>query len=215
MMRKITLVTVFVLSLAALTITVVFASAHMSDIYPFPGGPAPGDGAMAVLDRHRNNISFDLHTSGLEGGAAYTIWYVVFNHPGYCLHPAGIEDALCGEGDIFEHDAGGNLVLIVNPDGTFGTPGVEVTVFWAAGHVIGAGGIGNFAGHTQAGRAAKADQIVFGDGMVHDAQEAEIHLVVRNHHQPVGGQVNEQIHTFEGDCAACVDEQFAIFPPPN
>jgi hypothetical protein len=162
-------------------------------------------GASASLVRADGNVAMTLRTSELDSGAAYTIWWVVFNNPEDCVAP--IPDiSNCGEGDIFD---GGEL--IDNGDGTYGTPGVNVSVIFATGHVIGNGGVGNFGANLREGKSSGA---LFGPGLV-DAQGAEIHLVVRTHGQPIPGKVNQQIHTFEGDCdiSICYDQQFAVFLP--
>jgi hypothetical protein len=111
------------------------ATPASSDVYRFADASIV-PGASASLVRADGNVSMRLLTSELYPGFTYTVWWVVFNNPGYCV--AGMPGlSTCGEGDIFDANGG----IIVNGDGTFGTPGVDVSVLYAAGHIIGAGGV--------------------------------------------------------------------------
>jgi hypothetical protein len=141
------------------------------------------------LVRSNRGVSMNLQTTELDPGAAYTVWWVVFNNPEYCEGP-------CNGPDLF------------NPD-------VNGIVLYAAGHVIGSDGIGNFAGHLAegdtSGDSPPAEFPGLDDGLV-DASKAEIHLVLRTHGQPIPGLVSEQIQTFLGGCGenVCADQQFAL-----
>lgn len=151
--------------------------------------------AYSTLVRTSDAVTMTINTSGLEGGAAYTVWWVVFNNPENCTHPIPGVVSDCGEGDL-------------TPNG--GDDSVNSSVSWAAGHVIGKNGVGDFAGILKEGKAR--GQVLFGPGLI-DAEGAEIHLVVRSHGQPIPGQVVEQIHTFEKGCLVCEDLQFAVHQP--
>lgn len=135
-----------------------------------------------------------LRTSELEPNAAYTVWWVAFNYPDECA------SSPCGEPDL------------VDPD-------VMTLVTHAAGHVMGANGEGSFAGSLREGAVVHN---LLGDlgagpavGSLVDAQEAEIHLVVRTHGpKNTPGGVPDQLHTFEVLCGgSCEDVQFAIHQP--
>lgn len=105
-----------------------------------------------------------------------------------------------------------------------GNPAVLGTVLYAAGHVIGPNGKGNFAAHLAVGdTSGDSFPVEFpGDlvGLIAPL-EAEIHLVVRSHGPPLPGQVAEQISTFNGGGChdpgdptdACEDQQFAVHLP--
>ena len=150
----------------------------------------------STLHRTSDAVTMTINTSELNGGDTYTVWWVVFNNPEYCTHPIpGVSD--CGEADLL-------------PFG--GDPSVNSSASWAAGHVIGKNGVGNFAGHLKEGKAR--GQVLFGPGLT-DAEGAEIHLVVRSHGELLPGQVDEQIHTVGGGCGvnACYDDQFAVYQP--
>jgi hypothetical protein len=145
-------------------------------------------GASSTLVRNGNGVSMTLHTSGLEPGAAYTMWWVVFNHLAECA------TSPCGEPDLFD-------------------PDVAALVTHAAGHIIGPNGTANFAGSLREG--ATVDNLLGGVGSLIDAWAAEIHLVVRTHGPRNPGGIPDQIHTFEPTCSpsVCEDVQFAIHQP--
>ena len=146
-------------------------------------------GATSTLLRTGKGVSMTLHTSELEPGAAYTVWWVVFNRPSQCA------TSPCGEPDLFD-------------------PDVHAFVTHAAGHVIGPNGTGHFAGSLREG--AVSDNLLGGVGSLENALAAEIHFVVRTHGAPnTPGGVPDQIHTFEPSCnpSVCQDVQFAIHQP--
>ena len=150
------------------------------------------DGASASLKRNGSGVTMNLKTSELEGGSAYTVWFVVFNMPQYCSNGA------CGEDDVADENG-------PNPNEAAG-----VSVRHAAGHVVGDNGIGNFSGRLNVGDDSG---LLFGFPFT-NPQGAEVHLVLRNHRQANPGHIPEQIHTFEANCSDCVDEQFAVFLAP-
>lgn len=115
-----------------------------SGVIWFPGTPLAGSavpGAWSTLVTSDAGASMDLHTSGLPAGDAVTVWWVVFNHPELCRH--GALGLRCGEGDL-------------------GEPSVEASVLFAAGHVIGGSGVGDYGAHLSVGDTAGA---LFGPGL--------------------------------------------------
>lgn len=163
------------------------AGRNTTTIHWFADGSVVPD-ASSTLVRTGNSVSMTAHTSGLNPAAAYTVWWVVFNHPAECA------TSPCGEPDLF------------NPD-------VAALVTHAAGHIISPGGTASFAGSLREG--AVVDHLFGGSGSLIDTREAEIHLVIRTHGPKEPGSIPEQIHTFELSCAppACEDVQFAIHQP--
>jgi len=145
-------------------------------------------GASSTLVRTGDSVSMTAHTSGLNPAAAYTVWWVVFNHPVQCA------TSPCGELDLFD-------------------PDVAALVTHAAGHIISPSGTARFAGSLREG--AVVDNLLGGSGSLIDTREAEIHLVVRTHGPKKPGSIPEQIHTFEPAClpTVCEDVQFAIHQP--
>lgn len=169
------------------------AGSDTTTVHRFSNGSVV-PGASSTLIRTENGVSMTLQTSELQASAAYSVWWIVFNHPSQCgSHP-------CGESDL-------------------GNAAVAPLVTHAAGHVIGPNGTGNFAGSLREG--AVVDNLLgeFGgpsSGSLIDAQEAEIHFVVRTHgDKNTPGGVPDQIHTFEVLCdpSVCRDVQFAIHQP--
>ncbi len=147
-----------------------------------------------------------LRTSDLEPGAAYTMWWVVFNDPDQCKYPAPFPGAKCGEGDIFLAPEVPNLEQI---------EAAKIWVGRAAGHVIGMNSVGAFAGHLSVGDTS--EMILGFPGGLINPEGAEIHLVVRSHGEPIPGEVADQIHTVGGGCDTnvCVDNQFTIHLAPQ
>ena len=170
----------------------VSAKAKMSsDVYAIvlPSGPdVIVYGATATINRNKNGVTVNVKTSGLTPGDAYTLWVVAFNEPGECDDGCNGPDLGPAKGDVM-----------------YGT-----------GHVVGGNGKANFSAHISVGDVGD-----FETGII-DPLTAEIHIVVRTHGEAIPGMIDEQIHTFLGggctfqsETDACVDEQFAIFPPPT
>jgi hypothetical protein len=90
--------------------------------------------------------------------------------------------------------------MVFNPDGT-------VSVQYAAGHVVGAGGTATFAGFLRVGDTAGV--INNGPGLL-DALEANVVLVVRDHGLLDPSQVNQQILTFDACNPTCTDLQISM-----
>jgi hypothetical protein len=90
--------------------------------------------------------------------------------------------------------------MVFNPDGS-------VSVQYAAGHVVGAGGSAQFAGFLRVGDTNGV--INNGPGLL-DALEADIILVVRDHGLLDRSQVNQQILTFDACNPTCTDLQISM-----
>jgi hypothetical protein len=197
-MKKLRLITLFIIVLAALLPLSALASARSttSPVYSFADSSVKG---TSTLVRNENGISATLHTSGLEANAAYTIWWVVFNLPENCSAPCNLDD------------------LFINGDPALGMnwtaiDAAQISLLWAAGHVTGSNGTGNFGASLAKGRVT--GELLFGPGLI-DARTAEIHLVARTHGSPIPGLIKEQIHTFGGGCEInyCEDQQYSIHLP--
>lgn len=155
----------------------------------------PVEDAFSSLLRRHSGVQMTLHTTGLEPGDAFTIWWIIFNYPEHCEHPT--EFGLCSGPDLVV--AGGD-------------PAVESSAARAAGRYIGGDGTGRFAGSLKVGDTSEA---LFGPGLLNPAG-AEIHLIVRSHGPRVPAIAAEQIHTVDGGCSedpeedVCHDPQFAV-----
>ncbi len=161
--------------------------------------PAAGDVVgTAELSRIAQGVNLTIHTTMLTPGAAYTVWWIIFNNPSAC-DPAG-----CGLADL-------------------GTAAVEGSVMNATGRVADSLGDAWFSAFLPAGfihtNPVDPDhqRQLFGPGLQNVAG-ADIQIIVRCH-GPSTGSV-EQISTLDGDCvnagspSGCFDAQFAVFPQP-
>lgn len=147
-------------------------------------------GASSTITRTQSGVSMKLNTSGLEAGAAYTVWMVVFNAPANC------SDGVCGEDDVLPPP--GNVAA-------------EVSVARVAGRVITPSGAANFGGRLNVGDMS---EVLFGPGLTNPL-DAEVHLIVRGHGDPIPSFIDDQIHTVGGGCEinVCNDDQFSMHLP--
>lgn len=169
-----------------------------SDVLRFSDGGVVG---FSILARSEDAIRMQVKTSDLEPGAAYTVWWVIFNFPENC-------------------NAGCDLEEIINPMLRAAT---QVAVGYAAGHVVGNNGKGNFAARLSVGDTSgfgggtdPAPPPPLGPGLL-NPMGAEVHLVIRTHGDPIPGLVDEQIQSFGGGCMinVCEDRQFSVHLPPS
>jgi hypothetical protein len=134
----------------------------------------PIEGASSRLTRDDDAVTLTIDTHGLEPGA-YTVWWVVFNHPEYCA------------GDCFPQD-------IANPK-------TEASVLYATGAVVDTSGKGHFTARLAETDPAAPPKTERGPGML-DADRAEIHYIIRSHGAAsLDPQVlQEQLTTQNGGC---------------
>ena len=142
-------------------------------------------GSSSTLVRTSNGVSMTVHTSGLTAGDAVTIWWVIFNNPAACSH--GMFGLRCGHGD-------------------FSNSAVKASVMYAAGHVIGGDGTGNYGAHLSVGEMTIV--VLFGPGLT-NPMGADIHLVVHDHGPADPSLMPDEIHSFGVCNPTCVDLQFA------
>ena len=176
-------------ALSVISVSAAPAQSSTSDVQLF-SDMSVVDGASSTIVRTQNGVSFQLNTSGLETGATYTVWMVVFNNPAAC------SDGVCGEDDVLPPP---------------GNVDAEVSVARVAGRVITASGAANFGGRLNVGDMS---EVLFGPGLT-DPMTAEIHLIVRGHGERIPGLVDNQIHEVGGGCEinVCEDEQFSVHLP--
>lgn len=140
------------------------------------------------LTRTSDSVSFRLLTTHLEAGHAFTIWWVVFNHPENCGASASTAPR-CGMADM-------------------ANPAVDASALRADGDVVGAFGIGWFSGSLAVDDATEA---IVGTGL-HNPAGADIHFVVRDH-GPVSPDPDiayQQTHTFDVCNPTCTDVQTSV-----
>ena len=156
-----------------------------SDVFSFENNLSI-ENATAILERREDSVEFSLNTT-LDSGA-YTVWWIIFNNPEFCVDGCGADDL-----EILE---------------------VNASAFWATGGIVGNDNLGSF--NAQIGEnqlPSGEDRVLFGEGLT-DSFEAEIHLIARTHQEVIPELVQQQITTFNGGCPPndCLDVQFAVFP---
>lgn len=138
--------------------------------------------ASASLVRNPNGLSFQIRTSSLTPGNAYTLWLVVINNPEACLASP------CSGPDIF------------NPES-------DSQVRYAAGHVVGKSGKGTFAGSVKEGPLSGW----LPDRSLVDSMGAQVQLVINDHGPALPEFMPGMIHTYRGGCSD-LSPFPAIFP---
>jgi len=159
------------------------ASKSTVDVFNVVNGTMVG---TSTLHRNKNGITVNFKTTDLTPGYAYTLWWVIWNNPQECEGYPGA----CAESDFAIADL------------------VEVEVLYAAGHVVGGSGTGKFSGHLNENDASESINYLFpidSNGGLHDAETAEVHLVLRSHGPAIPGMVNEQIGSYLGGCSTFFD----------
>ncbi len=166
-----------------------------------PGGGPTLAGASRLL-RSKKELSMTISTTGLTGGNAHTIWWVIFNHPEKCDTPNA-----CGGPDL-PGAVGGTASASHLAD--VGTSGVNAT-----GLIVGSDGVGNFSASLKQGVPPAGLHVLFGPGL-EDALGAEVHLIVRDHGVPIVGTVGAQISMVNGGCGpnTCTNVQASIHRAP-
>lgn len=196
-------------SAAAIGLSFMFGGAALAggsvvDMRKFPGRE-PVAGASTLM-RYENAVEMAIHTTGLEPGHVYSVWYIIFNNPDACSDECGPHD--------FPAGVPGAKVGPEEPN-----PAVQASALWATGGVVGPSGIGDFISRLE--RNNPPGLVVFGPGLV-EPMNSEIHLLVRSHGRAMLGKVAEQISTPQGLCAItkpdpakheCLDVQSATHTP--
>ena len=173
------------------------------------------EGAEAILTRMHHGLSMTIHTTGLESGHAYTIWWVVFNRPEKC------SDNVCGPDDVFLMDDEGQFILTddgLRQPNVAGREMTQASSLRATGNIGYEDGTSVFKAHLPIGDTT--DDIDFGPALL-NSMDSEVHLVIRSHGPIVPELLNEQLMTAWGACpdpydrSPCQDIQLAIFRAPS
>ena len=153
---------------------------QVAEVHTFSDG-APTTSAGTLL-RKKNEVWARLAMHGLEADSVYTVWWVIFNHPGNCAAGPG----LCSGGDL------GDLA-------------VNASRPHAAGFITSASGSANITAHLEAGRLPQGLQVHNSeDGLLRgNGYRAEIHMVFLNHGPAVDleGEIGPHISTTPGGMA--------------
>jgi hypothetical protein len=153
---------------------------------------AIADGSLtgySVLARTSSGLRFRLFTTELEAHHAFTVWWVVFNHPENCAGATTSTAPRCGMADM-------------------ANPAVDASALRADGDVVGAFGVGWFSGSLAVDDATEA---IAGTGL-HDPAGADVQFVVRDH-GPVSSDPDvayQQTHTFGACNPTCTDVQTSV-----
>ena len=169
-----------------------------SDIHAMGSGTYLPNAFSKMIHTNNKVVSF-IQSRHLKPNTTYTIWMMAFKNPQNC------SGGICDENDIF--DGAGNL--LVNADGTFGTVGVDVSVFWADGKVSNNEGTANFFFEVHKDEAP--GEVLFGSGLT-DPLGSEIQLVIRDHGSEIPGLLQQQLNSYAGGCEInpCSDVQIAV-----
>jgi hypothetical protein len=146
--------------------------------------------SAGTLTRTKHSVRANLALSGLDLGAAYTVWWVIWNNPKQCASNP------CGMGDL-------------------GVPG-NVAIY-ATGFVTGESGAMSVVAELSAGKLPSGMYVHPGiPGVLQwgRGQRAEIHMLVESHGSILPGSVDIQISEDLGACnITCVIQQGIAFMP--
>ena len=156
----------------------------------FPNGPAVV--GASVLTRYNSFVEATVSATGLAASGAYSWWWVVFNHPEFCIAGCGLDDLPVGATPVSNGD-----------------PRVDASLLWGGGFV--ANGTGAAEVRALLERNKAPGQVVFGRGL-RRPRRAELHIVLRSHGPAIAGEVAEQIGSFNG---GCTPEEIAAMMCPN
>lgn len=174
------LVSALALAAPALPVQAVPAPRETRNMEVFgTGAPVAPGIATSSLVRNDNGVAMTIHTIGLPGDTADTVWWVVFNNPAACSH--GMGGVRCGPGDLF-------------------VPSVMASVQFATGHFIGPNGVGDYGAYLRKGDSSGCASPALPCNGLASARTADVHLVVRTHGAQIPGLVPDQIHSFNGGC---------------
>ena len=142
--------------------------------------------AYSTIVRNQAGVGMTFHTLGLIAGDAYTVWWIVFNNPDMCAPGHRFR---CAVSDLTN-------------------PATGSSVLYAAGHVIGGEGVGNFGSYLNVGDTSGA---IMGNGLT-NPMGADVHLVVRDHGPMIPDLVADQISSFGGACDVnvCANVQASV-----
>lgn len=169
-----------------------------------PGGDPTVVGASRLL-RSEQELSMTISTTGLTGGNAHTIWWAIFNNPKKCA-----TKNLCGSADLPSPFGDADAKHVAK---------VGTSVVNATGLIVGADGVGNFSASLKQGVPPAGLHVLFGPGLK-NAQGAEVHLVVRDHGEPILNTVGAQTSRANGGCGPdggpndCMNVQASIHLAP-
>lgn len=166
---------------------------------PTPLTPAREvEGSSQTTIATADGAAMQVVTTGLEPGHAYTLWFVFFNRPEYCVDMPTPE-LNCGLADLFNPLADGSVV-------------------YGSG-LVASGATETFDAYRPVGEAPAGDpeeKMAWGGGVLTNPRGAEYQSIVRNHGPADPDYMPEQLETFNGGCGEgepyqCTDDQASGF----
>ena len=129
------------------------------------------------LVRHRRSVRYQVKTTGLNPGHAYTLWMVVFNNPGECATDP------CTDPDVFK-------------------AGVDGDLLWAGGTVVGHSGKARFSGRRRVGQSRGSVMAPLGIPApgVTNPRGADIRFIVHDHGPKDRRYMPDMIRSIDGGC---------------
>jgi hypothetical protein len=168
-------------------------------VWTTPGFPVVPD-SSSVLHRRRDGVVVNLASSGFAPNTVVTMWWVIFNRPQFCTHPAPSINALCTGPDL-------------------GNAAVAATYQWAGSQVV-----------RDEGEIAIKSSLALGEksgcassslpcaGLL-DVNGAEYHIALRSMGPVIPSLLFDQLNTFTGGClpgqpnaGLCTNVQGAVHP---
>ena len=162
----------------------------VANVAVFPAGPDLA--GASVLTRYNTYIDGTFSATGLSANGAYSWWWVVFNHPEFCVDGCGLDDLPVGATPISNGD-----------------PRVQASLLWGTGFVADGTGAAEVTAHLD--RSKPPGEVRFGPGL-RRPRRADIHIALRSHGPAVAGEVADQIGRFDG---GCTPEEIAAMMCPN
>ena len=156
------------------------------------------DGSFQMTHAWPHGARMVVHTTGLQPGHAYTLWYTFFNHPDRCHFPPS-DDRRCGVVDLLN-------------------PMADASLVFGDGAVANLDGVATFEGYRPVGVEPVGDeQIAHGSGVLTNPLGAEYQATLRSH-GPYDPDTygDAQLTTLDGGCHpgekyTCTDDQASGF----
>jgi hypothetical protein len=170
--------------------------------------------AEASLIRMEHGVAMSFDAVGLTPGNVYTVWWIIFNYPENC------SGGICGPDDAFLMGNDGRPVFDQNGQmqmNRINQESVGMSSMRATAGIVNEDGTAKFRAHLPIGDTS--DFVAFGNGLVVDPMEAEIHFIIRTHGPVIPELLWEQLFSHDGGCIEsemrrlCRNVQYGIFLP--
>ena len=132
--------------------------------------------ARAHLSSNYWGAALNLEAAELIPNHVYTVWWLIYNHPELCVSTP------CSFTDLLDQ-----------------TPGVNADAGYAAGFIADSTGKASLNTHLALGNLPHA---WYGHGFT--TPYAEIHILVKDHGQPIAGLENDMLSSYQGGCSESI-----------